>query len=322
MRRAVVSWLLVGVLFVAAFIAGVAALNADLYSPRGFVRGYLDALGRRDAATALAIAGIPAPDSADGDQAARLLTPAALVGFDDIRPIADVRETDGTHTVTFDVTLDNGTARAVFHVEPDGSRFGVFEKWRFAEEPLAQLSVSVEGARAATVNGEPVTTDGEEPFLVLVPGLYIVDHGSTWLEADDVPTRVTEPGDVVEATIEARANREFTTTVQTDVNAALDRCATQELLQPSGCPFGYELTDRAESTPDWSITRFPAVTITPGAKPGEWEATARKGTAHLEVEVRSLFDGAESTLEEDVRFTAEYAILIDDTGQFTLSAVD
>jgi len=318
MRRAVVSWLLVGVLVVTAFIAGIAALNADLYGPRGFVRGYLEALGQRDAATALAIAGISQHD----DAASRLLTPAALGGFSDIRAVSDVRETDGTHTVTFDVTLDNGTARAVFHVEPDGRRFGVFENWRFAERPLAQLSVSVDGARTATINGEPVTTDGELPFLVLVPGLYVVDHASTWLEADDVPTRVTDPGDVVEAKVESRANRAFTTTVQTDVNAALDRCATQELLQPSGCPFGYELTDRAESTPDWSITRFPAVTITPGAEPGLWEATARKGTAHLEVEVRSLFDGAESTLEEDVRFTAEYAIVIDDTGQFTLSAVD
>ena len=116
MRRAVVSWLLVGVLVVTAFIAGIAALNADLYGPRGFVRGYLEALGQRDAATALAIAGISQHD----DAASRLLTPAALGGFSDIRAVSDVRETDGTHTVTFDVTLDNGTARAVFHVEPDG----------------------------------------------------------------------------------------------------------------------------------------------------------------------------------------------------------
>lgn len=318
MRRAVGSWLLVGVLFVSAFVVSVAALNSDLYGPRGFVRGYLEALGNRDAATALDIAGLPLPD----DEASSLLVPAALTGFSGIRSVSDVERADGSHTVTFDVTLANGTARTEFHVERDGSKFGVFENWRFSELPLASLSVAVTGSRAATVNGQAVSTDVDEPFAVLVPGLYVVDHESNWLEARDLPTRVTEPGSFVEADVEATANQQFTTTVQADVNAALERCATQELLQPSGCPFGIELTDRVESAPAWSIERFPVVTITPGDEPGRWIATARRGTAHIEVDLQSLFDGSESTLDDNVSFSATYSIVIDETGRFTLTAAD
>ena len=312
MRRAYLSWLAIAALLVAGFAASVTALNADVYSAPGFVKSYLDALGRRDARAALAYPGVLTADTESGS----LLTQAAMSGLGDIRLVSDVELTGGVHAVTFDVSLPNGTARTEFHVQPSDATLGLFANWSFSESPLGLLAVTTVGTDAFSVNGLPVErdvsagdgTDTTAPFLVFAPGLYALDHESTWLEAIDVETRVTEPGAVTDATLTARANDAFRTAVQTDVDTALDACAEQDVLQPTACPFGKRITDRVDGSPEWSITDYPVVTIGIGDQVGEWVAVASNGRVQLDATVQSLFDGTVSARDDEVPFTVEYLI--------------
>ena len=327
MRRAVLSWIAIGVVFVGALALSIAALNADVYSARGFVRSYLDALTRRDAAAALAMPGVqPASGARD------LLTPPALGGLGAVTLVSDTADADGNHVLVFDVGLPgeegvvdsgSGTARTEFHVQPLPARFGIFASWRFATSPLATLDISVDGADSLTINAQQLDLAATSTdYLVFAPGLYRLDHESTWLEAVDVPVRVAEPGTVTDAELEAIANDAFIEAVSSDLADSLDACAGQGVLMPSGCPFGRTVTDRVVGDVQWTIDEYPVVTIAAGEHPGEWTATAAQGRAALSVPVQSLYTGDESTLEATTSISAEYDILIGPTGSFTIGSAD
>ena len=53
--RAVVLWLCIAALLVAAIVSAWSAVARDVYGAGSFARGYLDALADDDAATALAL---------------------------------------------------------------------------------------------------------------------------------------------------------------------------------------------------------------------------------------------------------------------------
>src|SRR5690606_22552034 len=96
-----------------------------------------------------------------------------------------------------------------------------------------------------------------------------LSHDSAYLTSDNVTVHVTDSGVVQSATLEVRASERFVTEVQTEVDSYLEKCAAQPVLFPTGCPFGYTVSNRVESPPTWSITEFPVVTIRPGDEPGE-----------------------------------------------------
>jgi len=312
MRRAVVSWIAVGILFVTACVLSVIALNADLYSAGGFVRSYLDALDRRDAAAALAMPGVVA------DNSEALLTDAALGGLGDIRIISDTRSANGTHIVVAGVTLDSGPIRTTFELEPLAAHLGLFSTWRFSTSPLATLAVSASGDDTVSVNDEQLALTGDDDHLVFVPGVYRLDRESAWLEATDLSVAVTTVGTVTDATLEIRANAAFRAAASRQITATLDECAEQQVLQPGGCPFGRVVDDRVAGTVRWSIAEYPVVTLSPGENPGKWTATAAQGRAALEVPVQSLFTGKRSRLDATVSISASYDILLSDDNTFTI----
>ena len=312
MRRAVVSWIAVGILFVTACVLSVTALNADLYSAGGFVRSYLDALARRDVAAALAMPGVA------GDGSVSLLTDAALGGLGDIRIISDTRSANGRHTVVAEVALDSGPTRTTFELEPLAPHLGVFSTWRFSTSPLATLAVSASGDDTVSVNDEQLALTGDDDQLVFIPGDYRLDRESAWLEATDLSVAVTAVGAVTDAALEIRANAAFRAAASRQIAATLDECAEQQVLQPGGCPFGRVVDDRVDGTVRWSIAEYPVVTLSPGENPGEWTATAAQGRAALEVPVQSLFTGKRSRLDATVSISASYDILLSDDNTFTI----
>ena len=105
--------------------------------------------------------------------------------------------------------------------------------------------------------------------------------------------------------------------MQEKVDAYLDECATQEVLFPTGCPFGQPIENRVVSTPEWSIADYPDIRIEAGGEFETWVVPTTSGTAHLVVEVQSLFDGSVSTFDEDVPFDVDYLIAF--TGPSTIT---
>ena len=305
MRTTTIAWLAVFALLVAGFGATVAALNASLYSAHGFVSSYLEALDRKDATAALAIPGVDG--TTEGTDA--LLTSNAMSDLGDYTLVRDTEEAGGLHTVVFDVALDSGVARTEFHVQRSGTRFGLYPTWSFAASPLATLAVTVRHANGVTVNGADVASDGA--LLVFAPGNYVVDHSSAYLEADAVTAVVTEPGTIVDAKVTAEPSEEFVTAVQSEVEGFLDACATQKVLQPTGCPFGRVINNRVEGDPIWAIGDYPTVSIIAGRETGSWLVPTAPGVAHLTATVVSLFDGSVTQLDDDVDFTVAYVITLD-----------
>ena len=309
MRREIITWSVAGVLVVAAFAGTIAILNASLYSAGGFVRSYLEALERKDAVGALELAG----QSVAGDASTELLTRDAMGELSDIRLISDESDESGLHHVVYAWEAGGVEGKSAFDVHRTGTLLGLFPTWSFESSPLAVIQLSVLHDSRFIANGVDLVTPAQNrpsPYLAFAPGSYVFEHESTFLEAKRTVVTATAPASVVPGVLDIQANEKFVTTTQTAINKALDECTTQTVLLPTGCPFGQPISNRIVSEPKWSIIEYPVATIDPGAQDSQWVVPQTAGVAHLVVDVKSLFDGEVTTLDEDVPFTVGYTITI------------
>jgi len=312
MRREPLLWLIGLALLIAGFFGSVAALNATVYSANGFVRAYLAALEAQDSAAALAAIGLTEVTS--GSDA--LLTDSAMGELSDIELVRDTPGSGGIHSVVFDYLLaaDGSTAvdpqRTEFTVEQTGTRFGLFPTWRFVASPLSTLSVTVANADSFTANGQDAGAPADTPtgFAVFAPGIYELSHDSTYLAAARSGVPVTTTGAILDAAIDPEPTPALIDWATDATVAFLDDCATQTVLMPTGCPFGESISNRIDSEPQWSIVDYPAVEIVRAEQVGAWMTRPADGVAHLNVNVRSLFDGTLSRFDEDVAFEAQFGI--------------
>lgn len=315
LQHIIIVWTaLLGVL-IGALAVSVMILNATVFSASGFVRSYVAALERHDLAEALSTPGVLGTANASRE----LLTPAALGDIEDVSIVSDVDLGGGVHDVTYSATVrtaDLGatTATGTFQVQQEESRFGVFSSWSFLRSPMSVLRITPLNDASFSVNGVALVAPGGPSvgaaYQVLAPGFFTVSHESDYLTADPVGTAVSSPGSVVPVTVDIRASEFFVSEIQKQVNSFLDACTTQQVLFPTGCPFGQELSNRVESVPKWSMSTYPDITIEPGNDLGTWVVPETQAAAHLVVDVRSLFDGTLSTFDEDVPFGLSWVMTI------------
>lgn len=327
MRRRQITWAAIFGVFFLAFVLTVAALNASVYSASGFVSSYVEALARHDPQAALDMAGVEAPGTVSGtapDAAADLLTQGALSTLGGIRVVSDVTEASGVHLVTVAWRAGGSAGESQYRVARDGTLFGVFTAWRFVDSPIATVDVTVLHDRQFEVNGQTVTTDDPNrpsAFAVFTPGAYEFSQRTDFLEAAPQRLVVADSTAAAAVTVDVQARSAFVTAVQEQVNAYLDECATQQVLLPTACPFGYPVRDRITSPPQWTMTGYPVVTLVPGVDVGNWLMPASEGTAQITVEVQSLFDGTVRTETEDVPFGLGYELTLTPDGGLTARAV-
>jgi hypothetical protein len=320
MRRAVISWAVVFALLVAGFVASIVAFNSDLYSAHGFVQSYLETLARKDADAALAFPGVVAPTNSDTD----LLTDSALGSITDIHFVKETSTTAGNRLVSFSYRLAGRDHQTQFTVAPNGTRLGLFSRWKFVESPLATVSVTVQHESDFSVNAFTDTTgnpDGTaKSFVVFSPGIYVFNHESTYLSATDISLAVSNVGEVDRVTVEVHANINFVLATIDGIHDFLDDCAAQHVLMPTGCPFGESITNRINDFPQWTIVTYPDVSLEPESETGSWLVAHAAGTAHIVVEQKSVFDGSLSPIDKDVPFTSDYTIIIGPNNRLTVSA--
>lgn len=327
---------IVGVLLIGAIAAGVSTLYRQFYSPTAFVQRYLQTLADGHAADALAIPGV-AIDSArlqaadlPASSSEALLREAALAPLTDIRAVSEVPDGDAT-AVTFAYTAGAHDGTTTFRVQRNGW-IGVVPAWRFAQSPLSVLNLTVRGSSQFTVNGfeldkRQVSPDAAEadpldplPLLVFAPGLYRVSVDTAISSTPGAAILVDKTLADVPVDLQAEPTEEFVALVQERVDEFLAACTTQHVLQPTGCPFGYPIDDRIEGEPVWSIAQQPVIQVEPDG--AGWAIPGAKATAHLEVDVVSLFDGTVTHLSEDVPFvvSGKIAVLPDGTASIRISA--
>lgn len=318
-RRDLVVLALVGVLLLAATAAGVASMYRAFYGPTAFVERYLSLVADGRTADALATPGV-AITTADLDAAGlpstasdALLRSTALADLTEIET-TQVTEIDGITEVTVAYQAGGFPGTTTFTVERDGW-IGVAPSWRFTVSPLAVMEVALHGSLAFEVNGfeldkRQVLPEGADadlddplPMLVFSPGLYRVEVDTPIASTPGVAVLSDAPLTDVAVEVRAQPTDEFVEVVQTSVDEFLSTCATQEVLQPTGCPFGYVVEDRIQGLPSWSVTQFPEVTLQQDG--AGWALAPANGVAHIDVDVQSLFDGTVSAVSLDIPFTLE-----------------
>ena len=331
----IVLWSIVGALLIAAAASAVGILQREVYSPRGVVSAYLRAIADHDVRAALAFPGV-ADGIESGPQASKELLRSDVLGtLTDVEIVADDEFGTGRHRVTAEYRIDGVKASSSFMLERAGAVAGVFTQWRFATSPLGVLRVTVEHTTSFTLAGHTLDARAAAPkeeggafsavgdYLVFAPSRYSLGHRSALLEAHDVTALVTRPRAVTEARVVALPTRAFTQKVQRELDAFLNECAKQEVLQPSGCPFGTTIDDRVTSDPRWSIDEYPRVEL--GAAGDSWESPPSMGVARITVEVQSLYDGSIDRIDRQEQFVvALRPIVIDGNGvvHIQLAALD
>jgi hypothetical protein len=310
----------VGVLLVAALGAGGLVLYKQFYGPAAFVTRYIDLLATGHAADALHVPGVSIDrdileqSGIDPTASEAMLRQSALAPLSDVEVTGET--TDGTVTsVTVEYVAGGHEGSSTFQVEQDGWA-GITPNWRFTQSPLAAVALTVLGADRFAVNGfeverNQVSAAGAEaaptdplPLLVFTPGLYSVTVDTAISTSPGVSFLADSP--LTQTPVEPTA--EFIDVVQDRVEEFLQECTTQEVLQPTACPFGLEVQNRILAPPVWSIATQPAVTVEPDG--AHWKIPPVDATAHIEVDIQSLYDGSVEHVSEDVPFRVDGTITI------------
>ncbi len=326
---------IVGALLIAAFAAAAAVLYREFYSPSAFVERYLALLADGEAGDARAVPGV-AMDAADLEQAglpatasAALLRSSALARLTEVEIVS---EEAGEHTTRVTASYRAGgiAGATTFAVEQDGW-VGILPQWRFATSPLAVIDLTVRGSMRFEVNGfeidkRQVAAAGVDvdplapvPLLVFSPGAYSVAVDTAISATRGVAVLADAPRTGIPVDIQAEPTEEFVGVVQQRVAEFLTACAAQEVLQPTGCPFGYQVRNRIVDVPQWSILQQPEVRVEPDG--AAWKIVPADAIAHIEVDIRSLADGSVRSVSEDVPFlvSGTITVLADGTASIQVS---
>ena len=322
----------VGALLVGAVFAAWAVMQREFYSPAAFVERYVGLLAEGRAADALALPGV-AVNSAELEDAGlpptaseALLRSAALASLKDVHVVSEEQDGDITRvTVEYEARGYDGST--TFSVERDGS-IGLAPTWRFAKSPLAVMNLGVTGSMVFDVNGfeidkrqvspEGADADPAAPVSLLVfsPGLYSVSVDTAIASTPGVAVLSDSPFRAIPVSVQAQPTEKFLGVVQDKVEEFLTSCATQEVLQPTACPFGFFVEDRIGSLPKWSIVQQPTVAVEPDG--AGWSILAAEAVAHIDVDIRSLYDGRVRAVSEDVPFIVKGSISVRPDGTATI----
>ena len=241
--------------------------------------------------------------------------------------MSEQTEDEITH-VTVEYRAGDYPGTTTFDVERDGS-VGLAPTWRFATSPLAVMELGVGGSMSFDVNGfaldkRQVSAAGVDadpaapiPLLVFSPGIYSVAVDTPIAATPGVAVLSDSPFRDIPVHVQAQPTPKFLTIVQDRVEEFLTNCATQEVLQPTACPFGYVVEDRVASPPKWSIVQQPTVTVEPDG--AAWAIPAAEAVARVDVDVRSLFDGSIRHVSEEIPFLVNGAITVLPDGSATIT---
>ncbi|AXA97774.1 hypothetical protein [Microbacterium sp. PM5] len=306
----------VGLLLVGAIGAATVTVYRDLYSPGAFVTRYLSLLSEGRVPEALALPGVPIASSdltdagLPGDASEALLRRAALAPLSDIRVVGE-QASDGVELVTVSYQAGPHAGTSTFRVERAGW-VGLAPTWRFAQSPLAVIDLTLRGATAFSVNGFAVDTRQVSPdgtkadplapvaLLVFSPGLYSISVDTPVSSSPGVAVLSDTPQAEVPVDIQTQPTSTFVDVVQERVESFLTACTTQQVLQPTGCPFGLQVRNRILEPPVWSMVTPPKIALRPDG--AGWSIVPADAAAHVVVDIKSIFDGTVTHVDEDVPF--------------------
>lgn len=264
-------------------------------TPEAHVLRYLDALADDDLIGAAVLAGLPAdralPLGDDGN-------PTVM------RIVERVERTDPLVEIVAEYGTLDDLVTARFVLTPAAAHLGIVPVWQFAQPPIATVEVAVDHHDRLTVNGRTVQTGAAGDSVavaVFVPSRVTATLADPFVRADAVTVRV-DGGTPATITLEARPTDALERAVLAELDTFMSECTAQQVLLPTGCPFGRTITDRVVGRPQWQLDSDLAVVIAAGGEAGRWSVT---GTAdvRLVATVQRLRDGAISELDDVITAT-------------------
>lgn len=281
---------------VALWLLTVLALNVTVYSATSFVTSYLRALETSDYGLAASHAGLT--------RAPQIL-PVASESLTNPRIVTTSSLPTGELVIEAEYELGDATESTVFVVVHDESVLWFFDSWRFSRQPVASLQFAVIGDDRVTVNGTQLDVGdlGVPPrTTVLVPGRYTSALETQWIQAEPVVSTMTEVGAAESARLVVSPTSVLMETTTNALEAYLDGCGAQGVLQPAECPFGISIDDRVVGVPQWTILDYPQVELALSSDRATWTMVASEGLAEVSVQVQSLFDGTITEFRETESF--------------------
>ena len=281
---------------VAVWLLTVLALNVTVYSGTSFVTSYLKALESSDYGLAASQAGL--------SRAPQIL-PLATESLDNPRIVGTSSLPTGELVIQAEYELGETTESTVFVVAQGEPILWVFDTWRFSRQPVASLQFAVIGDQRVSINDTELDVGdlGVPPrTTVLVPGIYTSTWETEWVRADPVVSTMTEVGAPEAVRLVVSPTNGLVETTTSAVEAYLDGCVDQDVLQPAECPFGVSISDRVVGVPQWTILDYPAVELRLSADRASWTMVADDGLAEVSVQVQSLFDGTISEFRDTESF--------------------
>lgn len=310
-ERVLALWM-IGVV-VAASIAAAALImtNKLVYGPTGQVREYFHALrvGNGSHARGLLNAQIPAGDAAllDGEALKRSVASMSRVDYEVVETSEDGRQA----TVRASYTLDGQPQHTDFHLHHSGTHWGFFDKWAIDGDTLPTVKVNIQGVEAATINNRKVAVDeGEATFPVFYPGTYAVSYDSTVYTAQKVTETVTNNQGEHVARVDLKPSDNALASVKEQINDHLQKCAAQNALYPTGCPFEYSFGGRVDSTVQWTVEKVADPQVSVNAS-GVWSVQPMKGTVKVSFTQLDLYTGVRSQVQKEIPFTLKASVEAD-----------
>lgn len=318
-------------------VIGVAvAVNivaSTVFSPEKQVDAYLGALQAGEASTAVEISAPNLP------VAQQVLLTDAIAGAAEQRisgyEIVDVEEYgEESMLVTADVTQDGVTAQRNFLVEQAGRTALVFPKWEMGETEYATLTMQIPAdATAITVNGQEVPVeslaieDGYASAAVL-PGRYTVGLASPSEFLDAAGGDVFVAADPSEwydlhAALSYEINETGIAEIQSQVDAAIDECATSTAPDPGDdCLFDvYAGSRMVEDSGSWTVDSYPVVEVQPDWSGEGWVLSSSEspGAATFSYKRAGWSDDDETT-DESSQDTIHVngTVVIDENGELVV----
>jgi len=285
--------------------ASFTAAAVTTATPEAHVLRYLDALADDDLVGAAVLAGLPT----DG---------ALPLGDDGSPTVMRIVERVERANSLVEIAAEYGTlddlVTARFVLAPAAAHFGIVPVWQFAQPPVAAVEVGVDHHDRLTVNGRPVqagAAGNSATVAVFVPSRVTATLADPFVRADTVTVRV-DGGAPATITLEARPTDALERAVLGELDAFISGCTAQQVLLPTGCPFGRSVADRVVGRPQWQLDSDLAVTIVPGDVAGRWSVI---GTAEVQLTatVQRLRDGVISELDDLITatITGEVVLLPD-----------
>ncbi len=324
-------------LLILALVAAFFALYRELWSASAFAERYVEEIADADASGALAMPGV-APEFTELEEIDRgyasetLLRSATLTSdIEDIHATEERVTSDGEDEIieiTVGYTLDGKPDEMVFSVERTGTA-GLVPAWAFERSPLSVIDLTVRGSWQFSVNEfeidkRQVSPEGLEAkaldpvsLLTFSPGTYDVAVDTAATVADPRSVRSAGSLETVEVDIQTEPTPELNEVVQDNIEKFLDeKCTTQAVLQPQGCPFGAppDISASGIAQPDiaWEMVDYPTTALVPDGD--DWRVSPTSGMVRLSLTLQNYYTGVLEPVERDVYFTMVASVEVSDDG--------